>query len=127
MAGFFGGVHPNDQKSLSCEQAYEPLPAPKQVVIPMSMHIGAPCKPLVKKGDTVTVGQKIGDNTGLCVPVHASVSGTVTAVEPRPHPGGTKVMSVVIENDFQNTLCPDIAPREHGGCAHWRGAYQNHS
>lgn len=113
MAGFFGGVHPNDQKSLSCEQAYEPLPAPKQVVIPMSMHIGAPCKPLVKKGDTVTVGQKIGDNTGLCVPVHASVSGTVTAVEPRPHPGGTKVMSVVIENDFQNTRCPDIAPREH--------------
>ncbi len=109
MAGFFGGVHPNDKKSLSCERAIEQLPPPKQVVIPMSMHIGAPCVPLVKKGDTVTVGQKIGDNKGLCVPVHASVSGTVAAVEPRPHPNGTKVMSVVIDNDFQNTLCPDLA------------------
>jgi electron transport complex protein RnfC len=112
MAGFFGGVHPNDKKSLTCEKALEPIPAPKQVVIPMSMHIGAPCQPLVKKGDTVTVGQKIGDNTGLCVPVHASVSGKVLAVEPRPHPNGTNVMSVVIENDFQDTLCPDIAPHQ---------------
>ncbi len=108
MAGFFGGVHPNDWKALSCEKAIEQLPPPKQVVIPMSMHIGAPCKPLVKKGDTVTVGQKIGDNTGLCVPVHASVSGKVVAVEPRPHPGGTEVMSVVIENDFLDTPCPDL-------------------
>ena len=112
MAGFFGGVHPNDKKSLSCKQAFQQLPAPKQVVIPMSMHIGAPCQPLVKKGDMVTVGQKIGDNTGLCVPVHASVSGKVLAVEARPHPNGTNVMSVVIENDFQDTLCPDITPRE---------------
>lgn len=110
MAGFFGGVHPNDQKSRTCEKAIEALPAPKQVVIPMSMHIGAPCKPLVKKGDTVTVGQKLGDSTGLCVPVHASVSGTVLAVEPRPHPNGTRVMSVVIENDFQDTPCPDMVP-----------------
>jgi electron transport complex protein RnfC len=112
MAGFFGGVHPDDKKSLSCEMAIEQLPAPAQVVIPMNMHIGAPCAPLVKKGDMVTVGQKIGDNTGLCVPVHASVSGKVLAVEARPHPNGTNVMSVVIENDFQDTLCPDIAPRE---------------
>ena len=112
MAGFFGGVHPNDKKSLSSEMAFEILPAPQQVVIPMSMHIGAPCKPLVKKGDLVTVGQKIGDNTGLCVPVHASVSGKVLAVEARPHPNGTNVMSVVIENDFQDTLCEDIVPRE---------------
>ncbi len=112
MAGFFGGVHPNDKKALSSEMAIEALPAPKTVVIPMSMHIGAPCKPLVKKGDLVTVGQKIGDNTGLCVPIHASVSGKVLAVEARPHPNGTNVMSVVIENDMQNTLCESIGPRE---------------
>ncbi len=112
MAGFFGGVHPNDKKSLSCEMAIERLPAPKTVVIPMSMHIGAPCKPLVKKGDMVTVGQKIGDNTGLCVPIHASVSGKVLAVEARPHPNGTNVMSVVIENDFQDTLCETVQPRQ---------------
>ena len=109
MAGFFGGVHPKGHKELSCDMAIEPLPAPKLVVIPMSMHIGAPCKPLVKKNDMVTVGQKIGETTGLGVPVHASVSGKVLAVEPRPHPGGSPVMSVVIENDFQDTLCPEIA------------------
>ena len=109
---FFGGIHPNDMKALSCEAAIQPFPAPDMVVIPMSQHIGAPCKPLVKKGDKVTVGQKIGDNTGLCCPVHASVSGEVAAVEPRPHVGGTMVPCVVIKNDFQDTLCPDITPRE---------------
>ena len=77
----------------------------------MSQHIGAPCVPLVKKGDTVTMGQKIGDNQGLCVPVHSPVSGLVKAVEMRPHTGGTTVMSVVIESDHEDTLCPDIQPR----------------
>ncbi len=81
------------------------------MVIPMQQHIGAPCKPLVKKGDLVTVGQKIGDNQGLCVPVHASVSGKVKAVEMRPHTSGTTVMSVVIENDHLDTLSPEIQPR----------------
>ncbi len=62
-------------KALSREKAITPFPAPKQVTIPLSQHIGAPCKPLVQVGDQVTVGQKLGDNTGLCVPVHAPVSG----------------------------------------------------
>ena len=66
---------------------------------------------MVKKGDLVTVGQKIGDNEGLCVPVHASVSGKVKSVEMKPHTSGTTVMSVVIENDHLGTLCPDIQPR----------------
>lgn len=109
---FFGGIHPDGMKSLSCEAAAIPFPAPDTVVIPMSQHIGAPCIPLVKKGDHVTVGQKIGDNQGLCVPVHASVSGEVVAVEPRPHVGGTLVLSVVIKNDFQDTPSPDMTPRE---------------
>ena len=109
---FFGGIHPDDMKSLSCEAAAQPFPTPETVVIPLSQHIGAPCKPLVKKGDQVTVGQKIGDNTGLCCPVHASVSGEVIAIEPRPHVGGTMVPSIVIRNDYLETLCPDITPRE---------------
>ena len=108
---FFGGVHPKENKWYACDKEIEIFPAPSVVVIPMSQHIGAPCKPLVKKGDLVTVGQKIGDNQGLCVPVHASVSGTVKAVEMRPHTNGTNVMSVVIENDRKNTLCPDCKPR----------------
>ena len=108
---FFGGVHPKENKWYACDKEIEIYPAPDVVVIPMSQHIGAPCKPLVKKGDLVTVGQKIGDNQGLCVPVHASVSGKVKAVEMRPHTNGTNVMSVVIENDHKNTLCEDVKPR----------------
>ena len=108
---FFGGVHPQDSKWYACDQQIQEFPEPDVVVIPMSQHIGAPCLPLVKKGDPVTVGQKIGDNQGLCVPVHASVSGKVKAVEMRPHTNGTTVMSVVIENDHQHTLCPEIQPR----------------
>lgn len=110
---FYGGVHPAEHKEATEQKPIQPLAnAPAQVVIPMSMHIGAPCKPVVQKGDTVTVGQKIGETAGLGAPIHASVSGTVVAVEPRPGTGGTPTLSVVIENDFQNTLCPDCKPRE---------------
>ena len=108
---FFGGVHPAENKVYARDVAVKEFPAPNLVVIPMSQHIGAPCKPLVKKGDLVTMGQKIGDNQGLCVPDHASVSGKVKAVEAKPHSSGTTMMSVVIENDHQNTLCEDIKPR----------------
>ena len=72
---FFGGIHPKENKWYAEEQKIMEFPEPDIVVIPMSQHIGAPCNPLVKKNDLVTVGQKIGDNAGLCVPVHASVSG----------------------------------------------------
>ena len=106
---YYGGVHPDEMKQPHL--AVSTIPQPSQVVIPLQMHIGAPCQPLVKVGDVVTMGQKIGDNEGLCVPVHASVSGTVKAVEMRPHTNGGTVMSVVIENDHQDTLCPDIQPR----------------
>ncbi len=58
------------------------MPVPAKVRIPMAMHIGAPCKPVVAKGDTVAVGQLIGEPAGFVgAPIHASVSGTVTAVE----------------------------------------------
>ena len=108
---FFGGVHPKENKHYACDMPIQEFPEPDILVIPMSQHIGAPCMPLVKKGDLVTVGQKIGDNQGLCVPVHSSVSGKVKAVEMRAHTSGTTVMSVVIENDHQQTLCEDIKPR----------------
>lgn len=108
---FFGGVHPKDCKDYTCNLPVQPFPAPDTLVVSMSQHIGVPCEPLVKKNDSVKKGQKIGDNTGLCVPVHAPVSGTVKAVEARPHSSGVTVMSVVIENDHQYTLSEDIKPR----------------
>ena len=108
---FFGGIHPKENKHYAENSPVQEFREPDLLVIPMGQHIGAPCKPLVKKGDLVTMGQKIGDNEGLCVPVHASVSGVVKAVEMRPHTSGTMMMSVVIENDHLDTPCPDIQPR----------------
>ena len=108
---FFGGVHPNDNKTYARDVAVQEFPEPDIVVIPMSQHIGAPCKPLVKKNDLVKKGQKIGDNQGLCVPVHASVSGKVKSVEAKAHSSGTTMMSVVIENDHLGTLDESIQPR----------------
>ena len=105
---FFGGVHPNDMKAATNEKAIEQLAAPAQVVIPMSMHFGAPCTPTVSKGDYVKLGQKIGEFKGLGAPIHASVSGTVAAVEPRPYSMGGKVMSVVIDNDFKDELSEEV-------------------
>ena len=95
-------------KAATNEKAIEKLPAPAEVVIPMSMHFGAPCTPLVKAGDHVKVGQKIGEFKGLGAPIHASVSGTVKAVEPRPYSMGGNMMSVIIENDFQDELSEEI-------------------
>ena len=108
---FFGGIHPRENKHYAEEKPIRDFPSPDILVIPMAQHIGAPCLPLVKKGERVTMGQKIGDNQGLCVPVHASVSGTVKAVEMRPHTSGTMIQSIVIENDHLYELCPDIQKR----------------
>jgi electron transport complex protein RnfC len=105
---FFGGVHPNDMKAATNEKAIEQLAPPAQVVIPMSMHFGAPCTPLVKKGDHVKIGQKIGEFKGLGAPIHASVSGTVAAVEPRPYSMGGKITSVVIDNDFLDEISEEV-------------------
>ncbi len=103
---FFGGIHPKYNKEMSTGITTFHSITPKQVVIPMQQHIGAPCTPLVQVGDRVLRGQKIGDGEGLCVPVHASISGTVIAVEPRPHTNGRMVNAVVIENDFKDEAVP---------------------
>ena len=103
---FFGGIHPKYNKEMSKTVTEFLSVTPRQVVIPLLQHIGAPCRSLVSVGDRVLLGQKIGDGEGLCVPVHASVSGTVIAVEPRPHVRGTDVMSVVIENDGKDETVP---------------------
>ncbi len=109
IRSFRGGVHPKYMKAP--QVPVNVVAPPPQVVIPMIQHIGAPAKPIVQVGDYVTMGQKIGDNeVPMFAPVHASVSGKVVAVEPRPHPLGEMVMSVVIENDFQDTPCTDLQP-----------------
>lgn len=75
-----GGVKVDHHKNTAgCEVVR--IPVPKQVVLPMQQHIGAPCTPTVKVGDTVAVGQVIGDSDKfVSAPIHASISGTVTAI-----------------------------------------------
>ncbi len=109
---FKGGTHPPHSKKATEMHAVERTLEPKLVIIPMQQHIGAPCEPIVKAGDEVKLGQKIGEAKGfVSVPVHSSVSGRVVSVEPRLYTGGTVVTCVVIESDMQNTVHPDIAPK----------------
>ncbi len=87
------------------------LPPPERVIIPMQQHIGAPCKPTVKKGDHVYLGQVIGDSEAfVCAPIHASVSGTVQQVTKVLLTGGQATEAVVIESDGQMEADPAIAP-----------------
>ena len=115
---FFGGIHPKYNKEMSTKVTEFHTITPKQVVIPLQQHIGAPCSPLVKVGDTVLMGQKIGDGEGLCVPVHSSVSGKVVAIESRPHPSLGQAMAVVIENDFRDKEVRGTVPTNNEDILH---------
>jgi len=107
---FFGGVHPEGRKELSASAPLTAMALPAQAAVPLRQHIGAPCKPLVAVGETVCMGQKIGDGEGLCVPVHAPVSGVVEAIEDRPHPGGGTCPAIIIKNDFLDTPHYSLKP-----------------
>ena len=99
---FKGGVHPPDKKELAKDRAIKVAQAPKQVVIPLSQHIGAPCKPAVEIGQQVKKGEGVGTPQGfVSAPVHASVSGKVVSIGDFPLATGKMTLSVVIENDFQ--------------------------
>lgn len=77
----------------------------------MQQHVGAPCKPLVKVGDTVDVGQKIGDSDAyVSAPIHASISGKVTAITQVTLPGGQRTDAVVIQSDGEMRVSPDVKP-----------------
>ncbi len=95
---FKGGAHIPHYKSFTEDKPITRLSVPKVVVVPLSQHLGAPNEPLVKVGDKVEVGQKIGDSQEhIAAPVHASITGTVVAIEPRPCYEGGEAMSIVIE------------------------------
>ena len=113
FAGYYGGVHPVEGKEPTEHLALVRFPAPKTVVLPMSMHLGAPANPCVSVGDHVDVGQVIGEAAGfISAPVHATVSGTVVAVEDRPHATRGTCLSVVIESDGKQTLHESVKPNK---------------
>lgn len=100
FCSFKGGVHPPEHKDATESKPIESMPLPSHVIIPLQQHTGAVCEPVVSVGDEVKEGQKIGEAKGfVSSPVHASISGTVAAIEDRPHPVvPTPVRSIVIES-----------------------------
>lgn len=107
-----GGVRLPHYKSTE-NKATVDFPLPKKLILPMSQCMGAPCTPLVKKGDEVTVGMKIGDcDKPMSVPVHSPASGKVTEITDWRLSNGAACKAVIIETDGLQTPCPDIKPPE---------------
>lgn len=97
---FKGGVHPYDGKELSKDVAVRKILPEGELVFPISQHIGAPAKPVVEVGERVLKGQLIAGADGfVSANIHSSVSGTVKKIEKRLVPNGSKVLSIIIEND----------------------------
>ena len=91
----------------------EKLTVPPKVRIPMSMHMGVPCEPVVKVGDTVLVGQKIGDSSApFSVPVHSGVSGKVISIPNMVSANGSVCKCIEIETDGEQKLLPELHPYE---------------
>ena len=106
---FRGGVHPNDMKEPTAGKAIVELDPSQEMVYPVAQHIGAPASPIVEVGDIVYAGQKIAEAGGfVSACIHSSVSGTVKAIEKRLHPNGLMVNSIVIEDDGQDTIYPNL-------------------
>ena len=111
--GWYGGVHPVEGKEPTEHKALVKFPAPKTAVFPLSMHLGAPATAIVAVGDHVEVGQKIAEASGfISAPVHSSISGTVIAIEDRPHASRGTCPAIVIENDFKDTVHESVKPNK---------------
>jgi len=111
--GWYGGVHPVEGKEPTEHKALVKFPAPKTAVFPLSMHLGAPATAIVAVGDHVDVGQKIAEASGfISAPVHSSISGTVVAIEDRPHASRGTCPAIVIENDFKDTIHESVKPNK---------------
>lgn len=111
---FRGGVHPPEHKEETMNASIRELPAPERLTVSLSQHIGAPSEPLVEVGDTVLMGQKIGDSpVTVTAPVHSPVSGTVEEIVNTPLPNGRSARAIVIRNDFKDT--PDPATKQERG------------
>ncbi len=102
-----GGIHPDENK-LSNDAVTQPAPLPKQAVFPMSQHIGAPAKPVVKKGDKVKVGTLIAEAGGfISAPIHSSVSGTVFKVDNAINASGYLQPAIIINvegDEWEETI-----------------------
>ncbi|KXO08608.1 MULTISPECIES: electron transport complex subunit RsxC [Marinobacter] len=105
---FSGGVHPSENKHQSTSRPIRMAGLPERLVLPLQQHIGEPAEVIVEVGERVLKGQKIADvTTGMGVPVHASTSGVIEAIElrPVPHPSGMSDLCVVLKPDGEDQWC----------------------
>ena len=108
IKSFPHGIHPPENKALTVDKKLEFFDPPEKVFIPLLQHFGKPAEPLVKKGDEVYLGQKIGKASALfSSAVHSSVSGKVLSVDSYSHPLGKPLPAVTIANDGEDRLHPN--------------------
>lgn len=110
--GFYGGVYPADKKELTETIPLKTFPSSEKLSVFLSQHTGNPANLIVKVGDRVKKGQKIGQADGfISSTVHSPVSGKVISIEEKIHPVYQKPqLSIIIENDFNETLDPSVEP-----------------
>jgi len=109
---FRGGIHPYEGKELSKDKPIEAITPTRALVYPLSQHIGAPAKAVVKKGDDVLKGQRIAEAGGfVSAPIYSAVSGTVKAIEPHLNPQGAMCEAIVIESDGEEREVEYPVPR----------------
>ncbi len=95
---FPGGVHPPGKKDITSECPIQPGPEVNEVAVLLSQHLGAVCQPLLRKGDAVQMGQKVGDSDAfVSAPVHSPINGKVKEIALRSHVVLGRVPAVIIE------------------------------
>lgn len=111
-ASFKGGVHMHDFKELTCNKPVITGESPTSVTIALQQHIGVPCESLVKVGDRVLVGEKIGESKAfMSIPVHSSVSGEVKSISEIITPSGVKCKAITIESDGLDEIGYNVVNR----------------
>ena len=110
---FHGGVSLPEHKEFTVDKKIRVVPAPSEIILPISQHIGSPNKPLVKEGDNVKLGQCLARSAAfIASPVHSPVSGRVKAIKDFLNPIYGKRAAFVIENDGKDTPESTVAQGE---------------
>ncbi len=119
LPSFQGGVHPSEHKDSTAQLPTERAPLPPELILPLSMHAGAPAEPVVEKKGEVVRGQMIAKASGfVSAPIHSPVCGTVKEIAPRPHQSGRMAPAIVLAVDAEKTealiAAEETAPIEAG-------------
>lgn len=109
---FKKGLHLPYNKELTKDKSIEVFEPKKDLIFPLSQHIGAPCEPIVKVGQKVLTNEKIADSSAfVSSPIHSSVSGTVKDIREIQSINGSNTQAIIIENDYKYEKYPNENPK----------------